>query len=106
MIIFLIFVDSFTWHQRIRAALGLANFLAFIHSFDQPLLVRNLDAAHVMIDQVCPFNERTSCWLFGHLSQVIFMANVFFGGFCRITMQCYMTSACFQVDISPIGRSS
>lgn len=42
---------SFAWHQRIRAALGLANFLAFLHSFDLPLLVRNLDAAHVMIDQ-------------------------------------------------------
>ncbi|XP_048128454.1 uncharacterized protein LOC115747272 isoform X2 [Rhodamnia argentea] len=43
--------DSFTWHQRIRAALGLANFLAYLHCFDPPLLVRNLDAAHVMIDQ-------------------------------------------------------
>ncbi|KAF7851127.1 hypothetical protein BT93_L4439 [Corymbia citriodora subsp. variegata] len=32
---------------------GLANFLAFLHSFDPPLLVRNLDAAHVMIDQCC-----------------------------------------------------
>ncbi|KAL3724174.1 hypothetical protein ACJRO7_036229 [Eucalyptus globulus] len=42
---------SFAWHQRIRAALGLANFLEFLHSFDLPLLVRNLDAAHVMIDQ-------------------------------------------------------
>ncbi|XP_031379327.1 uncharacterized protein LOC116194617 [Punica granatum] len=52
----LITEDSFSWSHRIKAALGLANFLEYMHipAPDQPhlpFLICNLDAAHVMIDR-------------------------------------------------------
>ncbi|XP_031378688.1 uncharacterized protein LOC116194106 isoform X2 [Punica granatum] len=48
--------DSFTWSHRIKAALGLANFLEFMHipapdPPHLPFLICNLDAAHVIIDK-------------------------------------------------------
>lgn len=46
--------DSFTWLHRIKAALGIASVLRFLHADDppyEPYLVRNLDAAHILIDE-------------------------------------------------------
>ncbi|KAK6137914.1 hypothetical protein DH2020_028348 [Rehmannia glutinosa] len=47
--------DGFTWLQRIKAALGLASILKFLHagnsSFYVPFIVQNLDAAHVVLDE-------------------------------------------------------
>ncbi|KAJ4836872.1 hypothetical protein Tsubulata_035783 [Turnera subulata] len=46
--------DSFTWLLRIKVALGFAFLLEFLHSSDPtrlPFLVRNIDAAHIMVDQ-------------------------------------------------------
>ncbi|XP_055959664.1 uncharacterized protein LOC126655331 isoform X2 [Mercurialis annua] len=48
--------DSFTWPQRIKVALGFASLLQFMHSESQsptrlPYLIRNIDAAHIMVDE-------------------------------------------------------
>uniref|UniRef100_A0A5B7BGM9 Protein kinase domain-containing protein n=1 Tax=Davidia involucrata TaxID=16924 RepID=A0A5B7BGM9_DAVIN len=43
--------DTFTWLERIKVALGFARLLEFLHDHDFPYMVRNIDAAHVMIDQ-------------------------------------------------------
>lgn len=48
--------DTFTWPERIKVALGLARLLQFFHTPEPPYLLpyllRNLDAAHIMLDQV------------------------------------------------------
>ncbi|KAK3016265.1 hypothetical protein RJ639_006096 [Escallonia herrerae] len=50
----LITKDDFSWLQRIKAALGFADLLAFLHGCNHiPFMVRNIDAEHIMIDQVC-----------------------------------------------------
>ncbi|KAA8536380.1 hypothetical protein F0562_028858 [Nyssa sinensis] len=43
--------DTFTWLQRIKVALGFARLIEFFHDHDFPYIVRNIDAAHIMIDQ-------------------------------------------------------
>lgn len=45
--------DSFEWKQRIKVALGLARALESIHmeEVQNPLILRNLDALHVMCDE-------------------------------------------------------
>ncbi|XP_038695293.1 probable serine/threonine-protein kinase PBL21 [Tripterygium wilfordii] len=43
--------DTFTWHQRMNVALKFASLLEFLHSHKPPYLVRNIDAAHIMLDQ-------------------------------------------------------
>ncbi|KAK9271268.1 hypothetical protein L1049_026858 [Liquidambar formosana] len=45
---------TFTWLQRIKVALGFARLLDFLH--DREYMLRNIDAAHIMIDQ--DFNPR------------------------------------------------
>ncbi|GKU96435.1 hypothetical protein SLEP1_g9672 [Rubroshorea leprosula] len=45
--------DSFSWLERIKAALGFASVLDFMHSHNPPHFIRNIDAAHIMIDVVC-----------------------------------------------------
>ncbi|KAK2983180.1 hypothetical protein RJ640_018525 [Escallonia rubra] len=48
----LITKDDFSWLQRIKAALGFADLLAFLHGCNHiPYMVRNIDAEHIMIDQ-------------------------------------------------------
>ncbi|KAG8387131.1 hypothetical protein BUALT_Bualt03G0221400 [Buddleja alternifolia] len=60
--------DGFTWLQRIKVALGLASLLRFLHtrksSFYDPFIVRNLDAAHIVLDEdynpkLCDFGSIT-----------------------------------------------
>ncbi|XP_073058961.1 probable serine/threonine-protein kinase PBL11 [Primulina eburnea] len=59
--------DSFTWLQRIKVALGIASLLKFLHTGYlrySPLIVRNLDAAHVLLDEngyprLCDFSMVT-----------------------------------------------
>ncbi|XP_073157738.1 serine/threonine-protein kinase PBS1-like isoform X2 [Henckelia pumila] len=44
--------DSFTWLQRIKVALEIASLLKFLHTgHPQPFIVRNLDAAHILLDE-------------------------------------------------------
>ncbi|KAL9145264.1 hypothetical protein ABFS82_13G030700 [Erythranthe guttata] len=47
--------DGFTWLQRIKAALGLASVVRYLHlgksSYYQPFVLHNLDAAHVVLDE-------------------------------------------------------
>ncbi|KAL7128960.1 hypothetical protein ABFS83_13G030300 [Erythranthe nasuta] len=47
--------DGFTWLQRIKAALGLASVVRYLHlgksSYYQPFVLHNLDAAHVFLDE-------------------------------------------------------
>ncbi|KAI3469047.1 hypothetical protein Pfo_025710 [Paulownia fortunei] len=48
--------DGFTWLQRIEAAFGLASLLKFLHAgFYKPFIVQNLDAAHIVLDELCDF---------------------------------------------------
>ncbi|KAG5554524.1 hypothetical protein RHGRI_012167 [Rhododendron griersonianum] len=44
--------DDFTWLWRIKVALGFARLLEFLHGHDKPSLVFNIDACHIMLDQV------------------------------------------------------
>ncbi|KAJ4848605.1 hypothetical protein Tsubulata_050657 [Turnera subulata] len=46
--------DSLTWLQRVKIAIGFASLLSFLHAKtpqNLPYVVRNLDAAHIMLDQ-------------------------------------------------------
>uniref|UniRef100_A0A5B7AGM8 Protein kinase domain-containing protein n=1 Tax=Davidia involucrata TaxID=16924 RepID=A0A5B7AGM8_DAVIN len=46
--------DDFTWLQRIKVALGFACLLKFLHARNplyEPFMIRNLDAAHIMLDE-------------------------------------------------------
>ncbi|XP_065850003.1 uncharacterized protein [Euphorbia lathyris] len=49
--------DTFTWAQRIKVAFGLASLLRYMHTphpncpSDLPYLIRNIDAAHILVDQ-------------------------------------------------------
>ncbi|KAL6507721.1 hypothetical protein OROGR_023916 [Orobanche gracilis] len=49
--------DSFTWEQRIKVAFGLASFIRYMHTphpncpSDLPYLIRNIDAAHILVDE-------------------------------------------------------
>ncbi|KAG8362804.1 hypothetical protein BUALT_BualtUnG0035700 [Buddleja alternifolia] len=43
--------DKFGWRNRVKVALGLARFLSFCHGNAPKYLVRNLSAAHVIVDQ-------------------------------------------------------
>ncbi|KAL7087385.1 hypothetical protein ACP275_13G065600 [Erythranthe tilingii] len=47
--------DGFSWLQRIKVALGFASVLRFLHtkngSFYKPFIVRNLDCAHIVVDE-------------------------------------------------------
>ncbi|XP_065849814.1 uncharacterized protein [Euphorbia lathyris] len=49
--------DSFTWAQRIKVAFGLASLLRYMHTphpncpSNLPYLIRNIDAAHILVDQ-------------------------------------------------------
>lgn len=54
----ILFLDGFTWIQRIKVALGFARLHEFLHDWNPPCLpylVRNIDAAHIMLDQVGSF---------------------------------------------------
>lgn len=45
---------SFKWWIRIKVALGLARLVAFLHESDHsgsPLMIRNIDLAHVLVDE-------------------------------------------------------
>uniref|UniRef100_A0A5B7B514 Protein kinase domain-containing protein n=1 Tax=Davidia involucrata TaxID=16924 RepID=A0A5B7B514_DAVIN len=42
---------SFKWLHRIKVALGLARLLQFLHDQQPQYLVRNISAAHIMLDQ-------------------------------------------------------
>ncbi|GLT86885.1 hypothetical protein SLE2022_049950 [Rubroshorea leprosula] len=42
--------DSFSWPERIKVAVGFASILDFMHSHNPPHLIRNIDAAHIIID--------------------------------------------------------
>lgn len=42
---------SFTWLERIKVALGFARILEFLHERKNPYFVRNIDAAHIILDQ-------------------------------------------------------
>ncbi|KAF3942919.1 hypothetical protein CMV_030473 [Castanea mollissima] len=44
---------SLTWLQRIKVALGFARALEFLHDPKKPYLVRNINAAHIILDQDC-----------------------------------------------------
>ncbi|KAK2996768.1 hypothetical protein RJ639_028755 [Escallonia herrerae] len=65
----LILKDSFTWPQRIKVALGFARLLDFLHTGSHlylPTLVRNIDAAHIMLNEWFldisgPFEQ--GCWV-------------------------------------------
>ncbi|XP_065850425.1 probable serine/threonine-protein kinase PBL28 isoform X3 [Euphorbia lathyris] len=49
--------DTFTWALRIKVAFGIASLLRYMHSphpncpSDVPYLIRNIDAAHILVDQ-------------------------------------------------------
>lgn len=43
--------DCFSWLQRIKVAFGLAALLEFLHRPYYCYLIRNIDAAHVMVDE-------------------------------------------------------
>nr|XP_023911038.1 pto-interacting protein 1-like [Quercus suber] len=43
---------SLTWLQRIKVALGFARALEFLHDPKKPYLVCNINAAHIILDQV------------------------------------------------------
>ncbi|XP_050208462.1 uncharacterized protein LOC126657743 isoform X1 [Mercurialis annua] len=46
--------DTFTWPQRIKVALGFASLLEFMHAPHPnylPYLIRNIDAAHILVDE-------------------------------------------------------
>ncbi|KAK7821118.1 putative serine/threonine-protein kinase pbl16 [Quercus suber] len=44
---------SLTWLQRIKVALGFARAVEFLHDPKKPYLVRNINAAHIILDQDC-----------------------------------------------------
>ncbi|KAJ4834876.1 hypothetical protein Tsubulata_036771 [Turnera subulata] len=48
-----IYKDTFTWHMRLKVAFGVASVLKFLHAQnpDVPYLIRNVAAAHIMLDQ-------------------------------------------------------
>ncbi|KAK9287045.1 hypothetical protein L1049_015453 [Liquidambar formosana] len=48
---FIPFLDSFNWLQRIKVALGFARLLDFFQDCRSPYIVRNIDAAHILIDR-------------------------------------------------------
>ncbi|KAK9293331.1 hypothetical protein L1049_021323 [Liquidambar formosana] len=43
--------DSFNWLHRVKVALGFAHLLEFLHSHEPEYLVRNITAAHIMVDE-------------------------------------------------------
>ena len=45
-------IGSLTWLQRIKVAFGFARALEFLHDPKKPYLVRNINAAHIILDQV------------------------------------------------------
>ena len=45
-------LGSLTWLQRIKVALGFTRALEFLHDPKKPYLVRNINAAHIILDQV------------------------------------------------------
>ena len=45
-------LGSLTWLQRIKVALGFARALEFLHDPKKPYLVRNINAAYIILDQV------------------------------------------------------
>ncbi|XP_059631756.1 probable serine/threonine-protein kinase PBL11 [Cornus florida] len=47
----LIVKDSFSWLQRIKVAIGFARVLELLHGQSPEYIVRNIDAAHIMLDQ-------------------------------------------------------
>ncbi|KAK6144760.1 hypothetical protein DH2020_021580 [Rehmannia glutinosa] len=61
---------GFTWLQRIKAALGLASVLKFLHagnsSFYVPFIVQNLDAAHVVLDEAIMSLDATATLILLH----------------------------------------
>lgn len=57
--------ESFTWPQRIKTVLCFARLLEFLHGQAKPYLLLNINAAHIVLDQVCQillflFNTETS----------------------------------------------
>ncbi|KAK4440811.1 putative serine/threonine-protein kinase PBL26 [Sesamum alatum] len=50
----LVLRDDFTWWQRIKVALRFAQLLSFLHVQnlgERPFLIRNISAAHIMVDE-------------------------------------------------------
>ncbi|XP_059629961.1 probable serine/threonine-protein kinase PBL21 [Cornus florida] len=47
----LILKDNFSWLQRIKVAIGFARLLEFLHGQSPEYIVRNINAAHIMLDQ-------------------------------------------------------
>lgn len=45
-------LDDFNWLWRIKVALGIARLLDFLHGQNKPYLIFNIDACHIMVDQV------------------------------------------------------
>ncbi|XP_030925524.1 probable serine/threonine-protein kinase PBL8 [Quercus lobata] len=44
---------SLTWLQRIKVALGFARVVEFLHDPKKPYLVRNINTAHIILNQDC-----------------------------------------------------
>ncbi|KAG8372817.1 hypothetical protein BUALT_Bualt12G0106500 [Buddleja alternifolia] len=72
--------DGFTWLQRIKTAFGFASLLKFLHerksSFYKPFIVRNLDAAHIVLDE--DYNPKLCD--FGSITGGIFPDRTTYGG--------------------------
>ncbi|XP_065637331.1 probable serine/threonine-protein kinase PBL12 [Quercus suber] len=46
-------MGSLTWLQRIKVALGFARVVEFLHDPKKPYLERNINTAHIILDQDC-----------------------------------------------------
>lgn len=90
----IVFPDIFDWPQRIRVAIGLACLLDFLHGEDGPYMVRNIDAAHILVDKVGFCVTPTNFAIYPHDNLTILFAEGFFLAICRIATRHYVTSAC------------
>ncbi|KAM7466154.1 hypothetical protein LguiB_013716 [Lonicera macranthoides] len=47
------YIDNFSWIERIKVALEFAKLLEYLHHGERPYMVFNIDSTNIMLDQAC-----------------------------------------------------
>ncbi|KAL7128959.1 hypothetical protein ABFS83_13G030200 [Erythranthe nasuta] len=102
--------DGFTWLQRMKVALGFASLLKFMHapkcSFYKPYIVRNLDCAHIVVDEdynpkLCDFGLITG-GIFP--DRTIYIGHLVLGSYGYIDVDSfYQSSSSDKQDVFAFG---
>ncbi|EYU42132.1 hypothetical protein MIMGU_mgv1a024145mg [Erythranthe guttata] len=95
-------VDGFTWLQRMKVALGFASLLKFMHapkcSFYKLYIVRNLDCAHIVVDE--DYNPKLCD--FGLITGGIFPDRTIYIGYIDVD-SFYQSSSSDKQDVFTFG---